>query len=80
MPRPISVPKGSISAPSFRLIGSQTLRQELLKYANTYNGTAIVSSTGLQTRLSGCVLLVAVAKIGATDECLSSFMGGTVEM
>ena len=38
MPRPVSVSRGGVSsAPSFRLTESQTLRQQLLKYANTCN-------------------------------------------
>lgn len=31
MPRPVSAPKVVMSAPRFRLTGSQTLRQQLLK-------------------------------------------------
>lgn len=38
MPRPVGVSRGGISsAPNFRLTGSQTLRQQLLKYANICN-------------------------------------------
>jgi len=37
VPRPVSVQReGSQSAPVFRLTGNQTLRQQLLKYANIY--------------------------------------------
>lgn len=34
MPRLVSVPKGKIAVPRFRLIGSYTFRQQLLKYTN----------------------------------------------
>ena len=38
MPRPVSVPRGGISfSTSFRLIRSQTLKQQLLKYINMYS-------------------------------------------
>lgn len=38
MPGPVGVSRGRISsAPNFRLTGSQTLRQQVLKYANTCN-------------------------------------------
>ena len=38
VPRPVSVPKKGIQwSPSFRLIGCQTLRQKLLKFANIYS-------------------------------------------
>ena len=34
--RPVSIPKwGNLSEPRFRLIGSQRLRQQILKHANT---------------------------------------------
>ena len=37
MPRPVSVPEGRVSATTFRLFGSQTLREQLLTVCKKYS-------------------------------------------
>ena len=81
VPRPVSVPKGRVSAPGFRLTGSQTLRQQLLKECNVYSpvGLQVWAPLATRARLSGGVPWAAVAKTGAPDKCISSFLGDASE-
>ena len=76
MPSPVSVPRGKISAPSFRPIGTQTLKQPPLNYANLYIPWDYCwDLLWSPTRQFGNVLLETVAKIGTLDKCLSVFLG-----
>ena len=68
----LSVIQGEEShlAPSFRLIGCQTLRQQLLKYANIYSpvGLHLKSLLGSRPGVLEVSPGVTVAKIGPPDE------------
>lgn len=64
MPRSLSIHlTESYLAPSFRLIGNQTLRQicKIWTYIQ-FCGTAVIIPTGVQSRRSGSVLWVIAAK------------------
>lgn len=78
MPRPASVPEGVISVSTcFRPIGSQILR--LLKYENIYSleGFVVINPADFQTSRSGGVPWATLAKIRASEESESSFLGIT---
>lgn len=74
--------EGFQSAPSFRLIGSQILRQQLFKVFKyiQFCKTVIINPGDPQTRVSGDVPWVTAAKIRASDEHISSFLGATSEL
>lgn len=64
------------TAPNFRLMGSQTLRQQVSKYACIYGLTGAWPPEHVLWRC----LPVTVAKVRSPDKCLSFFLGGTREL
>lgn len=72
----------STLASSFRLIGSQAIRQQLLKYAK-YTDLWVYNCKPCwppNWEIWRCVPWVTVAKIRASNDCISSFPGSLVDL
>lgn len=81
--KPLSVfqRKRSQSPPRCRLIGSQSLRQQLLKYANMYSPMRLHRNLCWPSdQVIWIYLLGNSAKIGAPRKCINSVLRGTHEI
>lgn len=78
MPKPVSIPRGGISFSTQFQAGwkpdTQAAVFKVCKYIQSYRITTVIPD-GLQARRSGGIPLATIAKIGALDKCISSFMG-----
>lgn len=70
----------SQAAPRFRLIGSQTLRQQLFKYANIYGPVGPQVKVPVATRAPRGIPWAAAVKIRTLDNGPSSIPGDSSDL